>query len=129
MNPMLISMAILCGLVLAAVAVTLLALLWARRTAAGTVVPSGPAQAAPVLEQMSRRIEDLSEEMHELRAQPAAPTSMALPRAGMNLNKRSQALRLHRRGDSIEQIAAVLGVPCQEVDLLIKVQRIAMSRM
>src|SRR5512146_2904947 len=37
---------------------------------------------------------------------PPAPT-----RSGLNLSSRSQILRLHRRGDSPEQIAAELRIP------------------
>jgi hypothetical protein len=50
-----------------------------------------------------------------------------MPRPGLNLNKRSQALRLHRRGDPAEQIATALELPLQEVQLLLKVQRIVLS--
>jgi Flp pilus assembly protein TadB len=47
----------------------------------------------------------------------------ARPLAGMNLHKRGQVLRLHRRGERPEQIAAALGLPLNEVDLLVKVHR------
>ncbi|MGJ5820734.1 hypothetical protein [Paludibaculum fermentans] len=46
-----------------------------------------------------------------------------LPTASMNINKRGQALRMHRRGETIEQIAATLQVPRSEVELLLKVHR------
>jgi hypothetical protein len=45
----------------------------------------------------------------------------------MNLNRRSQALRLHRQGERPEQIASTLEVPRQEIELLIKVHQIVMS--
>ncbi|MBN9661707.1 MAG: hypothetical protein J0H49_26155 [Acidobacteria bacterium] len=45
------------------------------------------------------------------------------PTASMNINKRGQALRMHRRGESLEQIAATLQVPRSEVELLLKVHR------
>ena len=41
----------------------------------------------------------------------------ALP--GTNLNKRAQALRMYRRGQSADQIASVLRLPPDEVDLLL----------
>jgi hypothetical protein len=53
-----------------------------------------------------------------------APTP---PRAGVNLTTRSQALRMYRRGETIQRIAAALEVPEQEVELLIKVQRLALD--
>jgi len=49
------------------------------------------------------------------------------PKPGLNLTKLSQALRMHRRGDPPDQIASVLQIPLQEVDLLLKVQRIVIS--
>ena len=52
-----------------------------------------------------------------------------LPRPGMNLSKRSQVLRLHRKGDSPDRIAAALELPRQEVDLLIKVHRIVLGNL
>jgi hypothetical protein len=45
----------------------------------------------------------------------------------MNLSKRSQVLRMHRRGDPPDQIATSLAVPRQEVELLLKVQRIVLG--
>lgn len=39
---------------------------------------------------------------------------------GMNLTKRVQILRLHRRGENPAQIASSLGVPRAEVDLVVK---------
>jgi hypothetical protein len=42
---------------------------------------------------------------------------------GVDANQRTQVLRLARRGDRAEQIAAELQVPKSEVDLLLKVQR------
>lgn len=42
---------------------------------------------------------------------------------GVDANQRTQVLRLARRGDRAEQIAAELRVPKNEVDLLLKVQR------
>lgn len=49
------------------------------------------------------------------------------PRSGLNLNKRSQALERHRRGETPPEIAAALAIPRNEVELLVKVQRIILS--
>ncbi len=49
------------------------------------------------------------------------------PPSGLNLGKRAQALRLHRRGDSPESIAAALGLPRSEVELLVKVHQIVLD--
>jgi hypothetical protein len=49
-------------------------------------------------------------------------------RAGLNLNKRVHAMRMLRRGEDVAHIAAALGVPRQEVELLIRVQSIGKAR-
>lgn len=41
----------------------------------------------------------------------------------LNMNRRGQALRMARRGDTPDRIASALGIPKREVDLLLKVQR------
>jgi hypothetical protein len=51
----------------------------------------------------------------------------AAPRSGLNLNKRSQALRMSRIGEKPENIAAALSLPRKEVELLLKVQKIVLS--
>ncbi len=54
---------------------------------------------------------------------PPAP-----PRSGLNLNKRTQVIRMCRRGERAETIAASLHLPQREVELLIKIHgRVAYS--
>jgi len=65
--------------------------------------------------------------------QPAAeePPVTFVPaplRAGLNLNKRVHAMRMLRRGEDIAHIAAALGVPRREVELLIRVQSMGKAR-
>jgi outer membrane murein-binding lipoprotein Lpp len=62
-------------------------------------------------------------------AQPSQALLAAPPRNGLNLAKRSQALRLNRRGTSPTQIAAALELPLQEVELLLKVDRIVIGNL
>ena len=47
---------------------------------------------------------------------PVRPAGM-----GINLTKRAQALRMHRRGESIPSIAAAMEAPSNEIALLLKV--------
>jgi hypothetical protein len=47
---------------------------------------------------------------------PPAP-----PRSGLNLNKRTQVIRMSRRGERVETIAASLQLPQREVELLLKI--------
>ena len=78
-------------------------------------------------ESLRERLDALAAQFRELERQPAVTLSPGLPRPGMNVVKRSQALRMHRRGDRPEQIAAALELPRQEVDLLLKVHSIVIA--
>lgn len=68
-----------------------------------------------------RALQLLSQELEQERK--AALERAAAPKESMNLSKRSQALRMHRMGQSPESIATALGVSRREVDLLLKVHR------
>jgi len=82
------------------------------------------------------RIEDMMARLEEA-ARPAEPVAAVMaepgfvparPGAGLNLNKRVHAMRMLRRGEDIAHIAAALGVPGREVELLIRVQAIGKAR-
>ena len=80
------------------------------------------------MDALTTRFESLEQQTEALRRQPAE----ASPDAGktaLNLTKRAQVLRMHRRGDPPERIASLLEVPRPEVDLLIKVHRIIISQL
>jgi hypothetical protein len=66
------------------------------------------------LAELSTRLRD-AEERTGVLVQPTPP------RSGLNLNKRSQAIRMSRRGEQAEKIAASLNLPQREVELLLKV--------
>ena len=76
---------------------------------------------------LQKALDGLAAQVQDFQQAPAA----ALPavRAGLNLCKRSQVLRMHRKGDPPDRIAAALEVPLQEVDLLIKVHRIVIGNL
>jgi len=80
------------------------------------------------LDALRSSLTDLAAQIHDLQSQPPAGPP-GLPRAAFNLSKRSQALRMHRKGDTPAQIAAALDIPPQEVDLLVKVHRIVVSNL
>ena len=65
------------------------------------------------------------------RAEAEKQTGLLVPppatRSGFNLSKRSQAIRMSRRGETPSQIAAALELPQGEVDLLLKVHRLVVS--
>lgn len=54
-------------------------------------------------------------------------TVPAAPRTAINLTKRGQVIRLHRRGDDSAEIASAVGLRRSEVDLIIKLQKLAVS--
>jgi len=47
------------------------------------------------------------------------------PRGNINLSKRGQVIRLHRRGDAAPEIASAVGLRRGEVELIIKLQKMA----
>jgi hypothetical protein len=69
------------------------------------------------LTSLAERLSSLESESREM------PGSVSI-RPGMNLNKRTQALRQYRLGQASPDIAKSLDMPRAEVDLLIKVHRI-----
>jgi hypothetical protein len=77
-----------------------------------------------LVESCRQEFEARKEELDRQGADHALQTS---PRPGINLSRRSQALRLHRKGDSPESIATALQIPRQEVDLLIKIHQIVLN--
>jgi DNA-binding NarL/FixJ family response regulator len=119
--------ALLVGLALAAVGMSLFLLLRARSLlrAADTVIRSKDAAVGASMAELQARLEALAREVRELERQPDFAGNNT--RAGMNITRRTQILRLHRRGESAESIAAALGLRRHEVELLVKVHRMAMS--
>jgi hypothetical protein len=77
--------------------------------------------------QLSAEIGELREKVLESEARAAVLVAPTPPRSGVNLSSRSQALRMFRRGATDQQIAAALGVPEKEVELLLKVQQMALD--
>jgi len=134
--PPILAFAFLSCAALAGAALSTAALFMARtqqrnaldRAEAGWIEREAKWQSA--LSKLAQRVDSLATEMRDFTQQ--APQSAGVPRGagpriGLNLTKRAQALRMHRRGDPPEQIAALLEVPFQEVDLLLKVQRIVLT--
>jgi hypothetical protein len=70
-----------------------------------------------VVRGLKAEIERLRESVNRLEAaRPAPPTG-----TGINLTKRAQVLRMHRRGEPVSSIAAALETPSNEIALLLKV--------
>ena len=127
MIPLVIAVAVLCGLVLGALMLTIFAV--ARTKALARAVEerlnAQRARSDAAIESVKQTLDSLASQLDELQKQAA--TAPVIPKAAFNLSKRSQALRMHRRGEAPDQIAALLDVPLQEIDLLLKVHRIVIS--
>ena len=74
-------------------------------------------------------LERLEGDLREVEQQTGMLVAPAPPRSGLNLNKRTQVLRMHRAGQDGAGIAASLGLPRAEVDLLIKVHGIVLDHL
>lgn len=83
------------------------------------------AELSAGIDAVKTSLEGLTVDVRELQASP--PPAAGGVRPGLNLSKRSQALRMHRRGESPDRIASELEIPPQEVELLIKVHRIVLG--
>jgi hypothetical protein len=75
---------------------------------------------------LAKKIEEVESAMADIQA--AAPAPMLTVRPSINLTKRAQALRMRRRGESLESITAALSVPRNEIELLLKVHEMADGR-
>lgn len=80
-----------------------------------------------VIESLGTNLETVRSTLKEVKEQKGAAMPATPPKAGMNLSKRTQALRLMRRGEGPEHIAAALSLPHREVELLLKIQRVLTS--
>jgi hypothetical protein len=129
MNALLLPLSILCGLILCATAISLFAVYRAHSLLRDMSARAGDRQSpdAAGLQSLRETVDALAAQIHDLQSYPPVAPPPGLPRAGLNLSKRSQALRMHRRGEGAEQIAAALELPRQEVELLLKVHRIVLS--
>ena len=127
---LLIPLALSFGLLVACLGLSLLAMARAKAASqyAARDARTAREEQESALTAMRQVVDDLAAQIHDIRTQPAAAPAIATPqRTALNLSKRSQALRMHRRGEAPQKIAAALEIPRQEVELLLKVHRIVMS--
>uniref|UniRef100_Q01PP3 Uncharacterized protein n=1 Tax=Solibacter usitatus (strain Ellin6076) TaxID=234267 RepID=Q01PP3_SOLUE len=129
MNFLILPISLMCGLVLGATAISVFLGYRAHRLVAEMSErmqrpkPREDDQLRPLRES----VEALAIQVRDLQHHPHVPAPPGMPKAGFNLSKRSQALRMHRRGEAPEKIAVALELPRQEVDLLLKVHRIVIQ--
>ncbi|MGB9605388.1 MAG: hypothetical protein ACP5U2_04375 [Bryobacteraceae bacterium] len=77
------------------------------------------------LDQLRATLEELRVAVRDMEERTGVLVPPAPPRSGLNLTTRAQALRMFRRGETAERIAAALHVPENEVRLLLKVQELS----
>jgi hypothetical protein len=131
MSQLMLPFAVLGGVVLVGISVSLVALVRAR-VLLREVERRGSAglnQWETTLQTMSQDLNALGAQLDDIQQHPPAAAAPASFRPGLNLSTRSQALRMHRQGEPPDRIAMALEVPVQEVDLLLKVHRIVASNL
>ena len=78
-----------------------------------------------LVRELEVKVAELSERLHDAEDRAGMLTAPVPPKSGLNVNKRTEVLRLSRRGEQAENIVALLGVPKREVELLLKVYALA----
>ncbi len=73
-------------------------------------------------------VQQLENDLREVERQTGMLVAPAPSRSGLNLSKRTQVLRMHRTGEGPAGIAASLGLPRGEVELLIKVHSMVLEQ-
>jgi DNA-binding NarL/FixJ family response regulator len=123
--------ALVTALAMAALGVSLYALYGAQKLchAARITMKTVREECAAAIEAAQAQYAVMASELESAKLQPAVEILPGTPRPSMNVTRRSQALRLHRRGDSAERIAATLEVPRQEIDLLLKVHQLVLNNL
>jgi len=80
------------------------------------------------LDDARRNVLTLESDLREVERQTGMLVAPAPARSGLNLSKRTQVLRMHRAGQDAAGIATALGLPRAEVQLLVKVHKIAVEQ-
>jgi hypothetical protein len=73
----------------------------------------------------SLRLDAMNDRLREAEERALSPAAPVVARRSVNLSKRSQVIRLSRRGEPVETIAATLNLPRREVELLLKVHQVS----
>jgi hypothetical protein len=73
------------------------------------------------------QLQQLNERLRDAEERAGIPLAPPSPKASLNLNKHTQALRMSRRGERVENIAASLSLPRREVELLLKIHGLVLN--
>ena len=77
-------------------------------------------------EEFQIRLQRLNERLQEAEERSSMPVPAPVTQS-LNLNKRTQALRMSRRGAPANKIAATLNLPRREVELLLKIHALTLN--
>jgi len=73
------------------------------------------------------QVQQLNERLRDAEERAGIAVAPQSPKASLNLNKRTQVLRMSRRGERAENIAAMLSLPRREVELLLKIHGLVLN--
>ena len=76
---------------------------------------------------LQQNVDEITARMQDAEERAGVLVPPSAPKSGLNLSRRTQVIRMARRGDRPDNIAASLSVPRREVELLLKVHRLAVD--
>jgi hypothetical protein len=79
------------------------------------------------LQKLRNELEQIHTGLREVEERVSHSPALPPPKSGINLTTRYQVLRMSRRGERPEQIAAALSLPQNEVELLLKVHQLTVE--
>jgi len=85
------------------------------------------ADEATAARDLRLRLEEITLRLRDSEDRAGMLVAPQPPRSGLNLTKRSQVIRMSRRGERSENIAASLSLPLGEVDLLLKINALVVN--
>ena len=85
------------------------------------------ADEATAARDLKLRLEEIAMRLRDSEERAGVLVAPQPPRSGLNLTKRSQVIRMSRRGERSENIAASLSLPRGEVDLLLKINALVVN--
>lgn len=85
------------------------------------------AQITAASQQVLGEIAEMRAELRDAEERTAQLVPPPPPKCGLNLNTRTQVLRMFRHGEQAENIASKLGLPRNEVSLVLKVHKLAVD--
>ena len=77
--------------------------------------------------QLKRQMEEIALRLEDAEDRAGVLVPPAPPKSGLNLGRRTQVIRMWRRGDRAEAIATTLNLPKNEVELLLKVHQLSVN--